>query len=53
LTNGNGFVSVAVHGSEDVICEVVDCLVVDIMLNFQEAGGSVVGRVDGGVPDIF
>jgi hypothetical protein len=43
----------AIHRSENIISEVVDSLVMDIMLDFQPAGGCAVGRVDGGVPDVL
>jgi hypothetical protein len=42
-----------VHRSKDIISEVVDGLVMNIMLDFEPAGGGTVGRVDGGVPDVF
>jgi hypothetical protein len=42
-----------IHRSENIISEVVDSLVMDIMLDFQPAGGCTVGRVDGGVPDVL
>lgn len=42
-----------IHRSENIISEVVDSLVMDIMLDFQPAGGCAVGRVDGGVPDVL
>jgi hypothetical protein len=43
----------AIHRSEDVISEVVDCLIMDVVFDFQEAGCLVVGSVDGGVPDVL
>jgi hypothetical protein len=43
----------AVHRSEDIIGEIIDRLVMDVVFDFQEAGGLVVGSVDSGVPDVL
>jgi len=34
LSNSDRFVTMFIHGSKDVVREVVDCLVVDVVLNF-------------------
>ncbi len=53
LAHGHGLVTVAIHGGEDVICEVINSLIMDIMFDFKEAGGGGIGGVDGGVPDVL
>ncbi len=53
MANGDRLVPVTIHRSKDVISEVVDCLVMNVVFDFQPAGGFAVGRVDGGVPDVL
>ena len=49
----HGFVPVGEQGGEDVVGQVVDGLVVDVVLNLQEARLRRVGPVDGIVPDVL
>lgn len=41
------------HRCQDVICEVVDYLIVNVMFDLQEIVGKAVGGGDGVVPDVF
>jgi hypothetical protein len=43
----------AIHRGKDVVGEVVDCLIMDVVFDFQETGGCGVGSIDGGVPDVL
>lgn len=42
-----------IHGCEDVVGEVIYGLVMDVVFDFEEIGGSGVGGVDGCIPDIL
>ena len=41
------------QGGQDVICEVVYRLLLDVVLDLEEVVGGFVARVDGRVPDVF
>jgi len=42
-----------IHRSKDIISEIIDCLVMDVVFDFQEAVGVVVRGIDGSVPDVL
>jgi len=42
-----------IHGSKDIISQIIDRLVMDVVFDFQEAVGFVVGSIDGSVPDVL
>jgi hypothetical protein len=42
-----------VHRGKNVIRKIVNSLIMDIMFDFQEVVGVVVGWVDRGVPDVL
>lgn len=42
-----------IHGSKDIISQIIDRLVMDVVFNFQEAVGFVVGSINGSVPDVL
>lgn len=42
-----------IHGSQDVVSEVIYCLVVDVVFDLEVVGGCGVSAVDGAIPDVL
>lgn len=42
-----------IHRGENVVRQVVDSLVMDVVFDLQETGGSRVRRINGGVPNVL
>lgn len=53
LTDSHRLVSMAVHRSQNVICQIVNSLVVNVVLNLQETVCSRIGWIDCLIPDIL